>query len=281
MLLRAITLGFIFLASFTVHAQAVPAAGGTSKDCGLDALQVCALHVLQDEYHYRHQSAAHPAVMIYFGSRPFAAGTGYTLTQDASIMQDLGSNPGREKDFNSGLERSRGYMRPWHTPVSALLPAKVRHDEHLRETSLLVTEAGVDASHSEHRPAICDQPPGPETRQPDRQVLAARHKDLARWYLDALGTLHQRLELCPRSGHRVSGMAHQADRLFHGQHRVLFPSTRPPAFPIGRNRRQHLRLPHWRTSRPPARSRASAVFSLESIKTANGKGIQISYDFNH
>ena len=40
----------LLLASIGAHGQAVPAQGGAAKECDINALQVCALHVLQDEY---------------------------------------------------------------------------------------------------------------------------------------------------------------------------------------------------------------------------------------
>src|SRR5271168_2394118 len=76
--LLGITLSLPLVASAQVSAV---------KECDINALQICALHVLQDEVHIvtsplRIQSSD----LMWIA--PFAAGTGYTLTQDASIMQD-------------------------------------------------------------------------------------------------------------------------------------------------------------------------------------------------
>src|SRR5271156_7237406 len=143
MLLRAVTLSFALLGSLALHAQAVPAQGGAAKDCGLDALQVCALHVLQDEYHIV-TSPLHIQRNDLLWIAPFAAGTGYTLTQDAGIMQDLGSNPGREKDFNT-VSNVLGIYAPLAFSGVAYVASSINHDETLRETGILITEAGVDA----------------------------------------------------------------------------------------------------------------------------------------
>jgi hypothetical protein len=116
------------------------------KDCGIDALQICALHVLQDQANIiTSPSRIKPEDLLWLA--PFAAGTGYTLAQDASIMQDLGHDPGREKDFKTasnilGIYASAGYA------LGRFITASIKHDDHLRETSLLVTEAGVNAPPS-------------------------------------------------------------------------------------------------------------------------------------
>ncbi|AXC11464.1 Membrane-associated phospholipid phosphatase [Acidisarcina polymorpha] len=75
---------------------------------------------------------------------PFAAGTGYTLTKDNSIMQDLGSNPSREKNFND-VSNVLGIYAPVAYSGIGYIASSIRHDEHLRETSILAGEAQVDA----------------------------------------------------------------------------------------------------------------------------------------
>ena len=278
MLLRAITLGFIFLASFTVHAQAVPAAGGTSKDCGLDALQVCALHVLQDEYHIV-TSPLRIQRNDLFWIAPFAAGTGYTLTQDASIMQDLGSNPGREKDFNS-VSNVLGIYAPVAYSGIGFIAGSVRHDEHLRETSLLVTEAGVDALilNTGLQYAINRQDPkqGSQTGKfwphgtktwPDGPSMPSEHCINVWSFARVVATEYPgwRTKLI------VYSMASTVSfsRVLARQH---FPSDVIVGSTFG-----------YLIGGLVVHQRAAGLggFSLESIKTANGKGIQISYDFNH
>src|SRR5271156_4332401 len=143
MLLRAVTLSLALLGSLTLQAQAVPAQGGAAKDCGLDALQVCALHVLQDEYHII-TSPLRIQRNDLLWIAPFAAGTGYTLTQDAGIMQDLGHNPNREREFNT-VSNVLGIYAPLAFSGAAFVAGHIKKDETLRETGILITEAGVDA----------------------------------------------------------------------------------------------------------------------------------------
>ena len=92
--------GVLLLASIGAYGQAVPAQGGAAGECDINALQVCALHVLQDEYKIV-TSPLRISRNDLLWIAPFAAGTGYTMTQDATIMQDLGSDPTREKHFNT------------------------------------------------------------------------------------------------------------------------------------------------------------------------------------
>ncbi len=137
---RILLLGIALFSSVIVRAQAAPAA---PKDCGIDALQICALHVLQDQARIiTSPLRIKPEDLLWLA--PFAAGTGYTLTQDASIMQDLGHDPGREKDFNTA-SNILGIYAPAGYALGGFITASIKHDDHLRETSLLVTEAGVNA----------------------------------------------------------------------------------------------------------------------------------------
>jgi hypothetical protein len=137
---RILLLGIALLSSVVVRAQAAPAA---PKDCGIDALQICALHVIQDQARIiTSPLRIKPEDLLWLA--PFAAGTGYTLTQDASIMQDLGHDPGREKDFNTA-SNILGIYAPAGYALGGFIAGSIKHDDHLRETRLLVTEAGVNA----------------------------------------------------------------------------------------------------------------------------------------
>src|SRR5271170_5603960 len=121
----------------------VAQASGAVKECDINALQVCALHVLQDEYKIV-TSPLHVSRNDLLWIAPFAAGTGYTLTQDASILQDLGSNPTQEKHFNTASNIIGIYAPAAYAGVG-FIAGHIKNDDHLRETSLLVTEAGVDS----------------------------------------------------------------------------------------------------------------------------------------
>lgn len=133
----------LLLASIGAHGQAVPAQGGAAKECDINALQVCALHVLQDEYRIV-TSPLRVSRNDLLWIAPFAAGTGYTMTQDAGIMQELGYNPTQEKHFNTA-SNILGIYAPLAYSGVGFIAGHIRNDEHLRETSLLVTEAGVDS----------------------------------------------------------------------------------------------------------------------------------------
>src|SRR5271154_1683660 len=90
----------VALLACTASQLALAQSSGAVKDCDVNALQICALHVLQDEYKIV-TSPLRVSRNDLLWIAPFAAGTGYTMTQDAGIMQDLGYNPTQEKHYNT------------------------------------------------------------------------------------------------------------------------------------------------------------------------------------
>lgn len=278
MLLRAFVLGFTFLCSVALGAQAVPAAGGATKDCGLDALQVCALHVIQDEYHIV-TSPLHIQRNDLLWIAPFAAGTGYTLTQDASIMQDLGHNPNREKHFNT-VSNVLGIYAPLAYSGAAFIASSIKHDETLRETSILVTEAGVDAlilntglqyAVNRQDPKQGDQtgrfwPHGPKG-WPNGTSMPSEHCINVWTFARVVASEYPGW----RTKAIVYGMATTVSfsRVLARQH---FPSDVIVGSTFG-----------YLIGGLVIHQRAAGMGGLElaSIQTPNGKGIQISYNFNH
>jgi membrane-associated phospholipid phosphatase len=267
--LMAITL----LLSFAASAQ-TPAV----KDCDINALQICALHVLQDEAHIvTSPLRIQPNDLLWIA--PFAAGTGYTLTQDASIMQDLGQNPIREKHFNTA-SNILGIYAPAAYSAVGFVAGSINHDEHLRETSMLVTEAGVDALilNTGLQYALDRQDPkqgnhkgdfwphGTKTWS-DGTSMPSEHCinvwSFARVVASEYPGWRTRLI--------VYSMATTVSfsRVLARQH---FPSDVIVGSTFG-----------YLIGGVVIHKRAAGMggLSLSSIQTANGKGIQLSYDFNH
>jgi hypothetical protein len=139
----ALAIFSLFGQALHLSAQAVPAQGGAARNCGISALQVCALHVIEDEYKIV-TSPLRVGRNDLLWIAPFAAGTGYTLTKDASILQDLGLNPTREKHFNTA-SNILGIYAPVAYSGIGFIAGSITHDDHLKETGILVTEAGVDS----------------------------------------------------------------------------------------------------------------------------------------
>jgi membrane-associated phospholipid phosphatase len=264
---------FTLLFSVVASAQA-PAV----KDCDINALQICALHVLQDEVHIV-TSPLHIQSNDLLWIAPFAAGTGYTLTQDASIMQDLGSNPNREKHFNTA-SNILGIYAPVAYSAVGFIAGSINHDEHLRETSMLVTEAGVDALilNTGLQYALDRQDPkqGSQTGKfwphgtrtwSDGTSMPSEHCINVWSFARVVASEYPgwRTQLIVYSMATTVSFSRVLARQ-HFPSDVIVGSTF--GYLIGGVVIHH-------------RAAGMGGISLSSIQTANGKGIQLSYDFNH
>ena len=274
MSLRILPLGFALLGSVIVQAQVAPA----QKDCGFSALQICALHVLQDEARIvTSPLRIQPEDLLWLA--PFAAGTGYTLTQDAGIMQELGHDPGREKDFNTA-SNILGIYAPAGYSAFGYIAGSIRHDDHLRETGLLVTEAGVDAlilnTALQYATNRQDPKQGSQTGKfwphglkgwPNGTSMPSEHA------INVWSFAHVVAAEYPgwRTQAIVYSMATTVSfsRVLARQH---FPSDVIVGSTFG-----------YLIGGLVIHQRSAALglggFSLSSIQTQNGKGFQISYDF--
>ncbi len=278
MISRVFALGFLLFASVAAQAQAVPAAAGPAKDCGLDAIQICALHVLQDEARIVTSPFRLDRNDLLWLA-PLAAGTGYTLTQDAGIMQDLGSNPSREKQFNT-VSNVAGIYAPAAYSAVGFVAGSIEHNDHLRETSLLVTEAGVDSLilNTGLEYAINRQDPkqGSQTGRfwphglkgwPNGTSMPSEHA-INVWSF-------ARVVAGEYPGWRTQAIVYSMattvsfSRVLARQH---FPSDVIVGSTLG-----------YLIGGLVLHRRASGMggVSLSSIRTANGKGFEIAYNFNH
>jgi PAP2 superfamily len=273
MSVRILLLGFALLSSVVAQAQVAPA----QKDCDLSAPQICALHVLQDEARIV-TSPLRIRGADWLWVVPFAAGTGYTLTQDAGIMQDLGHDPGREKDFNT-VSNVLGIYAPVGYSVVGYIAGSVRHDDHLRETSVLAAEAEVDAlilnTGLQYATNRQDPKQGSQTGKfwphgpsgwPNGTSMPSEHA------INVWSFAHVVAGEYPgwRTKLIVYSMATTVSfsRVLARQH---FPSDVIVGSTFGyliEGLVFHQRLPEW------------TGFRFSSIQTPNGKGFQISYDFN-
>ncbi len=270
--------GVLLLASIGAYGQAVPAQGGAASECNINALQVCALHVLQDEYKIV-TSPLRISRNDLLWIAPFAAGTGYTMTQDATIMQDLGSDPTREKHFNTA-SNILGIYAPVAYSGIGFIASSINHDDHLRETSVLATEAEVDSLilNTGLQYAVDRQDPkqgnhkgdfwphGTKTWS-DGTSMPSEHCINVWSFARVVATEYPGW----RTKLLVYSMATTVSfsRVIARQH---FPSDVIVGSTFG-----------YLIGGLVVHDRGAGLggFSLESIKTANGKGIQISYNFSH
>jgi len=118
-----------------------PAAG--SKECGIKAIQICALHVAQDEVGIitaplRMKQSDLPALLI------FTAGTGAALATDVDAMEAVGMNPSREHNASRYSDYA-GLYAPAAAVTVGFFVGSAKHNHHLQETSILAEEAMADS----------------------------------------------------------------------------------------------------------------------------------------
>ena len=112
--------------------------------CEVSALRVCAVHILQDEVQIvTSPLRTTPNDLLWV--LPFGAATGYSLTRDASWMNSLGHNPGRENRFKQVSDAGAIYA-PVAAIVAGYAVGAVKGHDHLKETATLAGEAMADAT---------------------------------------------------------------------------------------------------------------------------------------
>ncbi len=131
--------------SFLLLLIPIAAAGqaSTPRACTITSLQVCALHVVQDEGGILTSPLRMgPADLLWVA--PFGLATGVALDYDAHALRSLGVNPSREDKFSKISDYSvYGTIAAVGVGYAA---GALRHDDYLSETAVLTGEAMLDAS---------------------------------------------------------------------------------------------------------------------------------------
>lgn len=253
------------------------AASPVHKDCGASALQICALHVLQDEALILESPfRAQPNDLLWIA--PFGAATGVAIWKDPVVMSDLGYNATRENDFRRYSDAA-GIYAPVALSGAAYIAGVYRGDEHLRETGILAAEAMTDAYilNTGLKYALNRQDPNQGNAKgdfwphgtktwPDGQSMPSEHS------INAWAFAHVVAAEYPSWRTRLIvysvATSVSASRVIARQHfpsDVIVGSTF--GYLIGGFVFHH-------------RAAGMGSLSLASIKTANGKGFQFTYDFN-
>jgi hypothetical protein len=107
----------------------------TDKECGIKAIPTCALHVTSP-LRWREQDA--PTVVV------FGLGTTLALATDTDAMGKVGVNPNREKQANKYSNYAGLYAPPAALAMGFLI-GSAEHNHHLQETSILAEEAMADS----------------------------------------------------------------------------------------------------------------------------------------
>ena len=126
------------------QSQSRPGLFQADRTCSLSALQVCALHVVADEG-WIVSSPLRAGTGDLLIILPFAAATGFALDKDTSVMNTLGHDPSREKQFRE-ISDAGGIYGPVAAAGIGYLAGSLTHNAHLQETATLAGEAMVDAT---------------------------------------------------------------------------------------------------------------------------------------
>jgi membrane-associated phospholipid phosphatase len=274
MFLRGFVLLLAAMVPPTLQAQMPP----QQDECLLTKPGVCARHVLQDERGIL-TSPLHVRAKDLLWIAPFGLATGVAIDYDAHAMRTLGYHPKQQNTFDQISNVGAVYI-----PIAAIAGGYAagawRKDDYLQQTAVLSAEAILDAQilNLPLKYALNRQTPdqGDGTGRfwphgsrtwPDGQSMPSGHS-LTAWSLahvvaDRYPGWHTKLV--------VYGLATtvSASRVMARQH---FPSDVLVGSTLGYLIGGYV---------VRKRGEVSKNFSFSMVDTANGRGMQLSYNFNH
>lgn len=113
------------------------------KECGIKAISTCALHVAQDEW-----GIVTAPTRLHANDLPwvtaFGVGTTLALATDTAAMGEVGVNPNREKQANRYSNYAGLYAPPAALALGFVI-GNAKHNHHLQETTILAEEAMADS----------------------------------------------------------------------------------------------------------------------------------------
>jgi membrane-associated phospholipid phosphatase len=283
----------IFLVASTCALAQAPANGVTAKgttankstakaseECGIKAIQICALHVAQDEW-----GIVTAPLRLRAGDElkvvGFGLGTTLAMATDVGAIQDLGVDPSREHNANT-YSNFAGIYAPAGAVTIGYLVGTAKHNRRLQETSILAEEAMVDSfilntalgyGINRQTPTQGNRkgnfwPHGPET-WPDGQSMPSDHSILAWSFARVVAAEY------PGKGTTLGvytlAASVSAARVLARKH---FPSDVFVGGALGYYIGGY--VVRRRATQLPVRD-----FSLSPIRTPNGRGIELSYNFSH
>jgi membrane-associated phospholipid phosphatase len=279
---RPILLSLSLWVSFVALGQA-PASSSTAndvKECGIKAIPTCALHVAQDEWGIvtaplRLRGPNVPMVAA------FGLGTTLALATDTDAMAHVGVNPSRERNANK-YSNYAGLYGPPAALTLGYFVGSARHNHHLQETTILAEEAMVDSfilntalgyAIDRQTPTQGDGkgdiwPNGTKT-WPDGQSMPSDHSILAWSFAHVVASEY------PGLGTKLAvyslATSVSAARVVARKH---FPSDVFVGGALG------YYIGGYVVRRRSAESSFND-FSLAPVRTPNGTGIELSYNFAH
>ena len=211
----------------------------------------------------------------------FGAGTGLALATDVDAMQALGVNPSRENNANT-YSNYAGIYAPAAAVAAGFILGSARHDNRLQETSILTGEAMVDSfilntglgyaidrqtptqgnGHGDFWPHGTKTWPDGQSMPSDHSILVWSFAHVVASEYDGWATKVLVYSVATSvSAARVVARKHFPSDVFVGSALGYYIG----GYVVHR------------------RSTDSALnnFSLAPVRTPNGKGIELSYNFAH
>lgn len=267
-----------FFAAFLLAAISFPTFARCQgpQECLLSTPKVCVLHVVQDQVGIL-ASPSRTTTKDLFWLVPFGVATGVAIDYDAHAMRSLGVDPKREDHFNTISNFGAIYV-----PVAAIgtgyFVGNVTHNDLMRETAVLSTEAAVDS-------LIVDE----GLKYAIERQRPNQGDGTGRFWPDGLNGWPGDPSM--PSGHSMVAwsIAHVIATQYNG------PATKAVAYSLATTvsvsrvlARQHFPsdvlvgsvfgylIGGYVESR---RSREAGRVSLSTVDTPNGRGLQLSYNF--
>jgi hypothetical protein len=128
---------------FSFSAICVSAQISPAKDCSLSSLQICALHVVQDEAGIV-TAPLHLHATSLLWIAPFGIAITVAIEKDPEAIRALGIDPGREKEFRR-ISDYGGIYGPSAAVAVGYIAGSATHNDRLQETAVLSGEAMVDS----------------------------------------------------------------------------------------------------------------------------------------
>jgi len=252
-----------------------------AKECGISAIQVCVLHVAQDEW-----GIVTAPLRIRAGDElklaAFGVGTGLAVATDVNAIEELGVHPDREHNASKYSDYVGIYAPAAFVGVGYLV-GKAKHNRHFEETTLLAEEAMVDSfilntalgyAFDRETPVEGNGkgalwPHGPST-WPDGQSMPSDHSILA-WSFAHVVAQEYTGWATKLVVYSLAGSV-SAARVVARKH---FPSDVFVGGVLG------YYVGGYVVRRRGKEAPGRGELSLSPIRTPNGTGIEISYNFSH
>jgi hypothetical protein len=249
------------------------------QECGLKSLQVCVLHVAQDEVGII-TAPFHLSSPSYYWLLPFGAATGIALDTDNEAMQAVGFDTSRQNEFRR-ISDYGGLYGPSASVAVGYIVGSVTHNGHLQQTAVLAGEAmadsiilntglgyAIDRQTPMQGNGMGDFWPHGTKTWPDGQSMPSDHSILVWSFAHVVASQYS--GIATRLIVYSLATTVSASRVMAREH---FPSDVFVGAALG------YVIGGYVVERRSSDS-AWNHFSVQALRTANGNGLQLSYAFS-